>query len=327
MTGVRRTSTVIVSLTALLLVMGGPAGAGEPPAARMSDPGRSEVAGAYWRKFGLIVVSGGFVPSALGGLTASADLLFYDVAADEWTEGPDLPGPRDHATMATVGGSLFLVGGYTTGLSGATDEVFRLDSPDGAWEAVASMGTPRGALATAAIQGRLIALGGVNDDGVLASTEIYDPDTDEWTPGPSLAAEREHFGAAVVGRRVYAVAGRNPRNLTSVESLRFRRGNAQGEWAQAPELEFSRGGNGAATAGGVACTAGGEEQAGTIGPVECLVDGEWRHVADLEVPRHGLAVVGVRRNLHVISGGPEPGLAFSTDHEVFATPDLVSAGR
>jgi hypothetical protein len=56
---------------------------------------------------------------------------------------------------------------------------------------------------------------------------------------------------------------------------------------------------------------------GTIAPVECLADGEWRHVADLAVPRHGLAVVGVGRDLRVISGVPEPGLAFGREHEVF----------
>jgi hypothetical protein len=321
-TTVRRAVTLIV-LAVGLLVAALPAGAGETPAAPIPDPGRSEVASAYWRKFGAIAVSSGFVPSAQGALTSSADLLLYDVASDQWRAGPDLPGPRDHAAMAAVDGSLYLVGGYTTGLGGATEQVFRLDSPDGEWEEVASMATPRGALAAVSIQGRLVALGGVNDDGVLASTEIYDPDADEWTPGPSLEIEREHFGATVVGRRVYAVGGRNPQNLTSVESLAFRRGSPQGEWTQAAELGFSRGGNGAATAGGLACTAGGEEQAGTIGPVECLVDGEWQHVSDMAEPRHGLAVVGVGGDLHVIAGGPEPGLAFSTAHEVFAVPGLV----
>jgi hypothetical protein len=321
---VRRTAALAVIAVALL-VAGGPAGAGEAPAAPIPEPGRSEVAGAYWKRFGLIAVSSGFVPSAQGALSSSADLLLYDVASNQWQRGPDLPGPRDHASMAAVGGSLYLVGGYTAGLSGATKRVFRLDSPDGEWQEVASMDTPRGALAAVALQGQLVALGGANDDGVLASTEIYDPGTDEWSPGPSLEIEREHFGATAVGRRVYAVGGRNPQNLTSVESLAFRHGEPRGEWTQEAEaeLEFSRGGNGAATAGGVACTAGGEEQAGTIGPVECLVDGEWRHVSDMAEPRHGLAVVGVGGDLHIIAGGPEPGLAFSTDHEVFAVPGLV----
>jgi len=304
-----------------LPLVGAPTYAGEAPAAPTPEPGGSEVAGAYWQKYGLVAVSGGFVPGA--GVNASHSLLLYDVASDQWQRGSDLPEPRDHATMAALGGSLYLVGGYATGLSGATERVFRLDSPDGEWREVASMSTPRGALATVAIQGRLVALGGANDDGVLASTEIYDPGTDEWNPGPSLEIEREHFGAAVVERRVYAVGGRNPGNLTSAESLRFRRGMPQGAWSSEPELEFSRGGNGAATAGGLACTAGGEEQAGTIAPVECLVDGRWRHVTDLAVPRHGLAVVGVGGDLHVISGGPEPGLAFSTEHEVFSVPGLI----
>jgi hypothetical protein len=36
----------------------------------------------------------------------------------------------------------------------------------------------------------------------------------------------------------------------------------------------------------------------------------------MTVPRHGLAVVAVGDDLHLISGGPEPGFAFSVEHEV-----------
>jgi hypothetical protein len=64
------------------------------------------------------------------------------------------------------------------------------------------------------------------------------------------------------------------------------------------------------------CVAGGEEPAGTIESVECLVDGGWRTVATLDTPRHGLAVVTVGGVLHVLGGGPEPGLTVSDAHEV-----------
>jgi hypothetical protein len=267
-------------------------------------------------------VSGGFVPGA--GTSASTDLLFFDLAKGEWRAGPALPGPRDHAAMVVVDDSLYLVGGYTGGLTDPTDGVFRLDEPDGEWQEVRPMSTPRGALAATAIHGRLVALGGVDDTGeVLASVEVYDPDADRWSEGPAMSVPREHFGAASLDGRVWAVAGRNPGNLTSVESLRFRRGRPAGSFRDEAPLGFARGGSGAATAGRVVCTAGGEEPAGTIAPVECLADGEWRHVSDLAVPRHGLAVIGVGRDLRVISGGPEPGLAFGRDHEVFDVRALL----
>jgi hypothetical protein len=40
-------------------------------------------------------------------------------------------------------------------------------------------------------------------------------------------------------------------------------------------------------------------------------------VATLATPRHGLAVVGLGERLHVVSGGPQPGLFVSGAHEAF----------
>jgi hypothetical protein len=179
------------------------------------------------------------------------------------------------------------------------------------------MGTARGALGATAVDGRIVAVGGVDEGGRdLASTEWYDPDADTWTPGPALSRTRQHLGVSARGGTVYAIGGRFP-NLATVERIRFEGGAPVGRWRAAPSLQFSRSGNGAATADGVVCTAGGEEDLGTIAPIECLRRGRWRHVADLDVPRHGLAVVAVDDELHAISGGPEPGFAFSRVHEVY----------
>ncbi|HEX6310135.1 MAG TPA: kelch repeat-containing protein [Acidimicrobiia bacterium] len=278
----------------------------------MIGPGKTEVAGAYWARHDLIAVAGGFVPPG----EPTRDVLLFDVETEQWSRGPDLPGPRDHAALAALDGDLYLVGGFTTGLGGATAEVWKLDAADGEWVAVAGMGTPRGALGAVAIDGRLLAVGGVDAAGRdLASTEWYDPASDVWTRGPDLSRTRQHVGVTARGRTAYAIGGRAP-NLDSVERLRFRGGRPRGVWDEAPSLGYSRSGHGAAVIDGTVCTAGGEEPAGTIAPIECLRRGGWEHVADLEVPRHGLAVVAVGDELHVVSGGPEPGFAFGVDHEV-----------
>jgi Kelch motif/Galactose oxidase, central domain len=307
----------LVALLATALAAGAAAGAtaGEADtedAVPMIGPGKTEVGGAYWARYGLIAVAGGFVESG----ASSRDLLLLDVDGDEWSRGPDLPGPRNHAALVALGGALYLVGGFTTGLDGATAEVWRLDDPDGDWVEVASMDTARGALGAVAVDGRLFAIGGVDESGRdLATTEWFDPEADAWAPGPDLARTRQHVGVAVRRGVVFAIGGRSP-NLDSVERVRFRGGEPDAEWEAAPTLEFSRSGHGAATVGGTVCTAGGEEEAGTIAPIECLRDGSWEHVADMTVPRHGIAVVAVGDELHLVSGGPEPGFAFSVDHEV-----------
>ncbi len=123
-----------------------------------------------------------------------------------------------------------------------------------------------------------------------------------------------------VGGRVYAIAGRQgslESNLATVES--WDPAGTDG-WRPEPRLNDTRGGTSAAVANRRPCVAGGEEPGGTIASVECLLDDRWVRVATLQVPRHGLAVIGLRSRLHVIGGGPQPGLFVSTTHEVFDIP-------
>jgi hypothetical protein len=120
-----------------------------------------------------------------------------------------------------------------------------------------------------------------------------------------------------VGGRVYAIAGRvgpMETNLRTVESWDLR----AAEWRQEPQLRDTRGG----TAAGGGCVAGAEAPGGTIASVECLrgagagSGSGWTVVADLARPRHGVAVVAVGSDLHVIGGGEQPGLFVSGAHEV-----------
>ena len=66
------------------------------------------------------------------------------------------------------------------------------DPATNTWDAVAPMPTGRDGLATAVVDGKLYALGGVDDDGNLLSTvEAYNP------PKPDSGAAPVAAGAAV----------------------------------------------------------------------------------------------------------------------------------
>lgn len=271
---------------------------------------RTEVAGALWN--GHLAVTGGFAADA----TPSDRLELLD-ADGRWTRGPDLPSARDHTSLAVLGDRLYLVGGIKTedATSAPTDEVWSLGPGEREWRREPSLQRSRGALATVATDRLLVAVGGVDGTRALDTVEIFDPATGEWTDGPRMNVPREHTSAATVGNKVYAIAGRQlslESNLTSVESLAL----PDGDWQTEPDLEHSRGGIGAAAVDGMPCVAGGEEPAGTIESIECLVDGRWTTVATLDTPRHGLAVVFAGGVLHVLGGGPEPGLTVSDAHEV-----------
>jgi N-acetylneuraminic acid mutarotase len=67
--------------------------------------------------------------------------------------------------------------------------------------------TARSALAAAAYENQVYAIGGETDEGVTGALERYDPRSDTWTalaPKPLAAAE---IGAAVIGGKIYVPGG------------------------------------------------------------------------------------------------------------------------
>ena len=50
-------------------------------------------------------------------------------------------------------------------------------------------------------------MGGSDGQQSLCSTEIYDPESNTWSPGPSMTTCRANVGAAVVDGKLYAVGG------------------------------------------------------------------------------------------------------------------------
>lgn len=302
---------------------GGNASARRPPAAAPAPlevpEARTEVVAA--RLGDSILVVGGLL--ADGRATARADEL--DLRTGRWGAAPELPEPLHHAGMAEFGGRVFIAGGYTSDIPGSwteTDEVWSLGAGEREWRAEPPLGNARGALGLAATGGRLVAFGGTVGGQVVPTVEILLAGTDAWRPGPPMAQPREHTAAAASDGRVYAIGGRVgglDTNLVAVESLDPAAFNAG--WRSEPPLRAARGGTAAAAVAGTVCVAGGEEPGGTIAGVECLRAGAWREVATLSQPRHGLGVVaGHGRRLHVLAGGPQPGLFVSAAHEILVIP-------
>jgi hypothetical protein len=278
------------------------------------------VVGAFWN--GRIVVVGGLLQDG----SASPQVDLYDPDADAWSAGPPLPVGLHHAGAGVLGDRVYVVGGYSGANWAPQAAVYSLGPGESQWRTEPALAGPRGALAVASTGGSLVAMGGVGS-GDVVRTEVLEAGASTWRPGPDLATRREHLAATAAGGRSYAIAGRDgslESNRDTVESL------AAGEqaWRKEPSLNESRGGIGAASptirgaplgpSGERPCVAGGEAPLGrTIASVECLEAGAWRVVAELEVPRHGVAVAAVGNRLHVIGGGPKPGLFVSDVHEMF----------
>jgi hypothetical protein len=261
---------------------------------------RTEVAAAA--ADGRIVVAGGF--DAAGDTVATVEV--YDVEADEWTEGPDLPLAVNHAMAASDGERVYVLGGYNregTPTSGA----YVLEG--GTWTSLEEMPEPRAAGGAVFAADGLFVAGGIGPTGLAGSTMVLALATGRWGPAAGLNEPREHLGVTALGDLVYAVGGRVnglAGNLATVERL----DPATGVWEELPGMPTARGGTAAAAGGGLVISAGGEQESGTFAEVEAYDPDarSWQALPELPTPRHGLGVVVSDETLYVIAGGPAPGL-------------------
>lgn len=201
---------------------------------------------------GLALVSDGRRVIRLGGFTArnplgaehdlhsSTEVAAYDPDSDQWTGLPEMPEPRSSFDAAVIDQTVFVVGGWN--MSGDLDPVWHetawsldLSRHEAAWQPMASPPAPRRALAVAAHQGRLFAIGGMGPDGASSGdVHIYDPSANRWSSGPSLGGTAmTGFGAAA-----WSVAG----NLISstMEGAVRRLSDDQRNWQTVGQTRGSR---------------------------------------------------------------------------------------
>lgn len=261
---------------------------------------------------------------AVGGLradgAATPQVDVWEPAG--WTRAPDLPEGLHHSSAVWWQDRLWVIGGFGPELGQwvPRGEVRSWSSGEDSWRAERPLPSPRGALAAAVVDGHLVVVGGVGPAGLSGEAWIRAA-AGGWVAAPGLNQAREHHAAAGGDGRVYAIGGRTAgldTNLDSVESW------APGEpsWRAEPALQKSRSGVGAAWHSGRPCVAGGEGPDGTEPLIECLSGDRWEPAGRLAAPRHGLAVASLAGWLHVVGGGPDPGLTVSGVHErMRAEPD------
>jgi N-acetylneuraminic acid mutarotase len=300
-----------LAFAVLAVLLGGGLASAASPRWRSAAPvpvARTEVAAALFGKE--IAVVGGFVASGRNSTRADA----YSPVRNRWRRLPDLPVSVDHAMAVGRGPELYVVGGYGAG-SVALPSAFVLRA--GRWVPLPPMPAPRAAAGAAVVRDKLYVVGGVEAPGRLARDGLaLDLKTLRWSliAGPR---PREHLGAAALGGRVYAVAGRTAgldSNMDVVEAYE----PAGNRWRAMPRVPGARGGTAAAVVAGRILSVGGEEQGGTIRTVFAYNPGtrRWTRLPNLPRPRHGLGLAGYRGRAYALAGGPQPGLTVSNSNQV-----------
>ena len=138
----------------------------------------------------------------------------YDPEADEWALTTSMHHPQKQPIAVVLSdGRVLVTGGLTTpfGPPVATSEIY--DPAAGTWSPTGTMEHVRlFHTLTLLPDGRVLAAGGQNPAGETNSphstTEIFDPRTDSWSPGPDLAEPRlNHSATLLPDGRVFLIGG------------------------------------------------------------------------------------------------------------------------
>jgi len=275
-----------------------------------------------------VYLLGGFGPNGEpNGFEAEAPraVWAFDPGDDRWTQITELPEGVNHAGLAYLDGKLYVVGGWHEATMDSIDDVRIYDIADDAWRDGPPLPTARGAHGVAVLDGRIHAIGGVDVDGEnTGAHEIYDPDEATWSSAAELPTPRDHIGAVAYNGEIFVLAGRDDTSFTLTNNEIY---DSEGdEWRDGAAVPTGRSGVAAVEHEGWLYLFGGE----TFEPEEKTFDeaeryhpaeDRWEALPPMPTARHGLGAAVVDRRIYVVSGGPEPGLAYSGANEVLVPPE------
>jgi N-acetylneuraminic acid mutarotase len=199
-----------------------------------------------------MLVAGGTNGAGNGGIsTMLATAEYYDQPANSFFNAGSMSMPRiAHTLTALADGTAVVVGGrnqFSCNCTAFQSSVDRYDPVANSWSAANPLLTARDShTATRLPDGRVLVVGGYGgapntlaDTGAaLASSEIFDPVTGNWTATGSLStARRDHIAVPLSGGRVLVAGGSNANvTLASAEIYDV----STGVWTPAPPMAVAR---------------------------------------------------------------------------------------
>ena len=113
---------------------------------------------------------------------------------------------REHLAGAVAGGRFYALAGRAAGRGNfATAEAY--DPRGDRWRRVPSMHKPRGGIGAATVGGRIVVVGGEEEDGTIREVELFDPRRRRWRRLADLPTPRHGLGVVSRRGRVYAIEG------------------------------------------------------------------------------------------------------------------------
>lgn len=256
-----------------------------------------------------LVVLGGFA-TASPSLEITREVLIYDPFSNTWEVSPlEAPAAFTHAALASVGGTLYLLGGLEGTVFAPSGKTWRLRPGAAAWEdeAIADIpdGLQRGSAAVVVSSGHIYMLGGDAAFGFTDSILDYEIASNTWTELPfKLPTPRSHAAAMRDEDGMFVLAGGNGPQGPLGDTWVRRLGAA--EWEPRAPMNTARGGCAYGVVYGSLVCAGGEigtvvtRAVETYDPTDPMND--WDVKPDLPFERGGAPGAVVTSRLYVVGG-------------------------
>ena len=157
----------------------------------------------------IYVIGGGGTPQSQNTSTMRA----YDSVTDTWTLKTNMPTARSNTTAVVVDGKIFAIGGTPTSghwnspIWDQENVVEVYDPETDTWTKKTNMPTGRTFMATAAADGKIYTIGGLQNGAVQKVVEVYDPETDTWTKKTDAPTFRWGARAVEVEGKIYVIGG------------------------------------------------------------------------------------------------------------------------
>ena len=266
-----------------------------------------------------IFVIGGFTPK---GISGKVEML--NLSTGKWSKRASLPYPLHHLTASTVNEKIYAIGGFKTGFWTPVAHTFEYDLTQDKWTKKRPMPTPRGALASVVVNSKIHLIGGANKPFFrLVNTsahELYDPATNSWKTLSPLPTPRDHLGIAEMNGIIYVIGGRidvdYKHNLSHNEAYNTK----TKKWSRKSDLPTARSGITTQTFKGRVFVIGGESEKKTFIENEAYdpTTNTWETMEPMSKGLHGLGSAVYKNNIHLLTGGANPGGGGSKLHEVFS---------
>ena len=274
-------------------------------------------------KRNFVVLAIVLILTGLVGLT-SMSLAQQEIAippAGKWEKKADMPTARYNLSAEGINGLIYAMGGMDV-FDGrvrwlATVEVY--NPATDTWKKGTDMPAPRSHFATAVVDGKIYAFGGLTQverrgrkiEKTVSAIEAYDPAADAWQKIGDSPQARQRMATAELNGKVYLSGGSN--NVggggTTVEVYDV----ATTQWKKLANLNEKRSGSTASAVNSKIYAIGGFRKELTwLKTVEEYdpAKNEWTQMASMPTARQGLSVTAVRGQLYAIGGGGEGDFLF-----------------